>query len=149
MTKSAAIVGSVTPLLIRELLTSLKKGNKDIMNFSVIKAKLAVTALAIPVIALIVLFSSTPQVIGALPDAGADYKTKCASCHALDGSGNTVMGKKLEVKDLRSPEAQKLTDAQMATIIAKGKNKMPANASYTPDQVKQLVTYVRDLAKKK
>ncbi len=119
------------------------------MNFSVIKVKLAITALAIPVIALIVFFSSTPQAMGALPDGGADYKTKCAACHALDGSGNTVMGKKLEVKDLRSPEAQKLTDAQITTIIAKGKNKMPPNPSYTPDQVKELVVYVRELAKKK
>jgi cytochrome c6 len=120
------------------------------MNFPVRELKRAILAAAITAIALMVWFLSTPSAVGALPDVVADYKTKCASCHGLDGSGNTVMGKKLEVKDLRSAEAQKLTDAQMTTIIAKGKGKMPGNEkNFSAERIKQLVAYVRELGKKK
>jgi mono/diheme cytochrome c family protein len=78
------------------------------------------------------------------------YKTKCAMCHAPDGSGNTPVGKKLGVRDFRSPEVQKETDAQLAEIIAKGKNKMPGyEKSLNANQIKELVAYIRELAKKK
>jgi mono/diheme cytochrome c family protein len=75
---------------------------------------------------------------------------KCASCHAADGSGDTPAGKKLSVRDFRSEEVQKQTDAQLAEIINKGKNKMPAyEKSLKEAQVKELVAYIRALAKKK
>jgi mono/diheme cytochrome c family protein len=128
---------------------NLDKKGKRIMNFSVTKVRLAITGLAIPLLALAILFPGPARVIGALPDASTDYKAKCASCHGLDGSGNTPLGKKLQLKDLRSPEVQKMTDAQMNALITKGKGKMPGNAGFNPDQVKQLVAYVRELAKKK
>lgn len=83
-------------------------------------------------------------------DVAALYKTKCASCHAADGSGSTAMGKKLNVRDLRSSEVQKQTDAQLTEITAKGKNKMPPyEKKLTADQIKELVGYMRELAKKK
>ncbi len=83
-------------------------------------------------------------------DAAALYKTKCASCHAADGSGSTPMGKKLNLRDLRSPEVQKQTDAQLTEMTAKGKNKMPAyEKKLTADQIKELVAYIRELGKKK
>lgn len=77
------------------------------------------------------------------------YKSKCVACHAADGSGNTPIGKRLQVRDLRLSEVQKLSDAEMSEIITKGKGKMPAYASLKPAQVAQLVAYMRDLAKKK
>ncbi len=78
------------------------------------------------------------------------YKSKCAMCHAADGSGNTTAGKKLGVRDLRSPEVQKQTDAQLTEVTVKGKNKMPAyKKKLTEVQIKQLVAYIRELAKKK
>lgn len=78
------------------------------------------------------------------------YKAKCASCHAADGSGNTAVGKKLGAHDFRSEEIQKMTDAQLTEIIAKGKNKMPGyEKSLKPEQIKDLVAYIRQLAKKK
>src|SRR5258708_35551415 len=52
------------------------------------------------------------------------YKSKCQACHGPDGSGDTVMGKKLGAKDLRSAEVQKQTDPQIAEIITKGREKM-------------------------
>jgi cytochrome c6 len=83
-------------------------------------------------------------------DAEATYKAKCAMCHGPDGSGATPTGKSLKVRDLRSPEVQKQTDAELNDIVSKGKNKMPAfGKSLKPDEVSGLVAYARDLAKKK
>ena len=77
------------------------------------------------------------------------FQTKCAACHGPDGSGNTTVGKTLKLKDVRDPEAQKESDADLTTLIAKGKDKMPGNEkSLKPDQIKALVGYVRELAKK-
>ncbi len=78
------------------------------------------------------------------------YKAKCAVCHAADGSGDTAAGKKLGAHDFRSPEMQKLTDGQLSEIIAKGKNKMPAyDKTLKEPEIKGLVAYIRELAKKK
>lgn len=78
------------------------------------------------------------------------YKAKCASCHAVDGSGNTPAGKALKVRDVRDPEAQKQTDEQWIEITAKGKNKMPAfEKTLKPEQIKALVAHMRALAKSK
>jgi mono/diheme cytochrome c family protein len=86
----------------------------------------------------------------ALADDAALYKTKCALCHALDGSGNVPMGQKTGVHDFRSPEVQKMTDAQLTDITTKGKAKMPAyDKKLTADEIKGLVAYVRVLGKKK
>jgi len=78
------------------------------------------------------------------------YKSKCASCHAADGSGDTPAGKALKARDLRSPDVQKQTDEQLIEITAKGKNKMPAyEKSLKGDQIKGLVAFIRTLAKGK
>ena len=80
----------------------------------------------------------------ALADGAADYKSKCAMCHGADGSGNTPMGKKLELKDLKT---SKLTDAEMIELVTKGKNKMPA-AKLSGAEIKEVVSYVRGMQKK-
>jgi mono/diheme cytochrome c family protein len=78
------------------------------------------------------------------------YQTKCSACHAADGSGNTTVGKALKLQDIRNPEVQKTSDADLTTLIAKGKDKMPANEkALKPEQIKSLVAYVRELAQKK
>jgi mono/diheme cytochrome c family protein len=79
----------------------------------------------------------------------ATYKAKCAMCHGPDGKGETAMGKKLSLKDLASAEVQKATDTEISDTISKGKGKMPASKTLTPDQVKDLVAFVRSLGKKK
>src|SRR3954465_14320052 len=78
------------------------------------------------------------------------YQTKCAACHGADGSGNTTVGKALKLKDFRDADVQKMTDDELATLIAKGKDKMPANEkTLKPDQIKALVGYVHELVQKK
>ena len=120
------------------------------MNLSITKLKRIIIALALPMLAIIVFFPKTPPASAAAPDAAADYKAKCANCHAADGSGNTPVGKNMKLRDLRSPEVQKQTDAQLTTLIAKGKGKMPPyEKTLSADQIKQQVAYMRELAKKK
>lgn len=83
-------------------------------------------------------------------DAAALYKSKCAMCHAADGSGDTPMGKKTAAHDFRSPEIQKMTDAELIEITTKGKNKMPGyDKKLTADGIKGLVAYIRELGRKK
>jgi mono/diheme cytochrome c family protein len=83
-------------------------------------------------------------------DGAALFKTKCAACHGADGSGDTAMGKTLKIRDLRSADVQKQTDAELTEITTNGKGKMPAyKGKLTDDQIKQLVAAIRDLAKKK
>jgi mono/diheme cytochrome c family protein len=77
------------------------------------------------------------------------YKQKCTPCHAADGSGNNPMGKTLHARDLRSPEVQKHTDAELTEIITTGKDKMPAyGKTLKPEEIKGLVTYIRSIAAK-
>jgi mono/diheme cytochrome c family protein len=78
--------------------------------------------------------------------AGATtYKTKCAACHGAEGKGNPA----LKTMDFASAEVQKMTDAELTTIISNGKGKMPAYAkSLKPDQIADLVLYIRSFAKK-
>jgi mono/diheme cytochrome c family protein len=78
------------------------------------------------------------------------YQTKCAACHGPDGSGNTPVGKTLKIKDFSDPDSQKMTDDELTTLIAKGKEKMPANEkTLKPAQIAALVGYVHELAQKK
>ena len=81
--------------------------------------------------------------------AEATYKAKCASCHGPDGKGQTAAGKAMGAKDFASEEVQKMSDADLTDAIAKGKGKMPAYKTLTPDQVKDLAAYVRAFGKKK
>jgi mono/diheme cytochrome c family protein len=77
------------------------------------------------------------------------YKAKCASCHGIDGSANTAIGKNLKAKDLRSAETQKMSDEKLYQIVAEGRGKMPAfERSLGEDKCRQLVAYIRELAKK-
>jgi cytochrome c6 len=79
-----------------------------------------------------------------------NYKAKCAMCHGADGKGETPVGKKMGTHDFASPEVQKTSDADLATTIAKGKNKMPAYEKSLKDgDIKELVAYIRQLGKGK
>jgi cytochrome c6 len=84
----------------------------------------------------------------AFADAGADYKAKCATCHGAEGKGDTPAGKGMKVKDLASDDVQKQSDADLATIINKGKKPMPGyEGKLTKEQVDGLVKYIRSLKK--
>ena len=81
-------------------------------------------------------------------DTAKVYKTNCVLCHAADGSGSSPSGKALKAKDLRSPEVQGKSDAELAEFITKGKGKMPAfEKKLSADAIKSLVAYIRALPK--
>ena len=81
--------------------------------------------------------------------AGADtFKAKCAACHGATGAGDTTMGKNLKLRDMGSADVQKQTDDELATIIGKGKGKMPAyDGKLTKEQVGEVVKFIRSLKK--
>ena len=79
-------------------------------------------------------------------DAAATFKAKCAACHGADGTGS-AMGKKMGVHDWTSADVQGMSDAELSDIITNGKNKMPKFQSLKPEEVKELVAYIRTLKK--
>lgn len=101
---------------------------------------------ALIVIGLITLGSP----LASFGDDGATlFKSKCAMCHGPDGTGKTLMGDKLKIPDLHSADVQKKSDADLKTIITKGKDKMPAyETKLTKEQIDSLVAFTRSLAKK-
>jgi mono/diheme cytochrome c family protein len=76
------------------------------------------------------------------------YKSRCAMCHGSDGKGQTPVGQKMGAHDFASAEVQKESDDELAQIIARGKNKMPAyEGKLKPAEIKDLVGYIRKLGK--
>lgn len=96
-----------------------------------------------------VLLMPSTNLLGASSQGASLFQSKCVMCHGADGGGNTPVGKAMNIPDLRSPQVQKQSDVQLAEIISKGKGKMPANASLSAAQVKDLVSFLRSLTKKK
>jgi cytochrome c6 len=114
------------------------------------KKMIAITTISSFALAIALLLSSSSQATSAAVafDGASLYKSKCASCHGLDGSGNTAAGKAAKLRDLRSAEVQAQSDAQLAQITGKGKGKMPGyEKSVGADGVKQLVAHIRTLKK--
>jgi mono/diheme cytochrome c family protein len=80
--------------------------------------------------------------------SAAVYKQKCAACHGPDGKGDTPVGKSAKVRSFGDPDVGKQSDDELASVIEKGKNKMPAyGKSLKPEEIKALVAYIRTLAK--
>jgi cytochrome c6 len=104
-----------------------------------------ILAVTLPCAALLAL----PGLLRADGDAAKIYKKNCELCHGPDGSGNTPPGKAQGAKDLGSSEVQKKSDEELAEVITKGKNKMPAfGRKVKPEDIQRLVAYIRTLAKK-
>jgi mono/diheme cytochrome c family protein len=105
----------------------------------------------------IILFATvtlTSASLGLAADAAGTWNSQCASCHGKDGSGSTMMGKKLGVKDYRDAKVQSaFSDAEMTKAIKEGvkeggKEKMKAFGGKLSDaDVKALVAYIRGLKK--
>jgi mono/diheme cytochrome c family protein len=95
----------------------------------------------------IALMLSLPVVSQEAPEAL--FKGKCAMCHGADAAGKTSMGEKLKIPDLRAPDTQKKSDADLKVIMTKGKDKMPAyETKLSSAQIDSLTAYIRGLGKK-
>jgi cytochrome c oxidase cbb3-type subunit 3 len=86
------------------------------------------------------------QVSGDGPDPNLidlAWQRQCSTCHGPRGRGDGPQGAMVRAPDLTDPAWQdRVTDAQIAEVIRKGRNKMPAFE--LPDQVVEgLVKRVR------
>jgi mono/diheme cytochrome c family protein len=81
---------------------------------------------------------------------GADtYKASCSMCHGEAGDANTPAGKMFKAASFSSPDAMKLSDADLLLIIKKGKDKMPAwTGVLTDDQMKDVIAHIHTLQTK-
>ena len=78
------------------------------------------------------------------------YGYDCASCHSATGDGKTDVAKDLKVPDLTDPAVLKdQTDGEIFYILKNGHGNMPQEGDRVkPEQLWDLVNYVRSLAKK-
>jgi mono/diheme cytochrome c family protein len=113
--------------------------------------KLKFSSLSVLAALAVLLVSVAAPVRAAADDsAGANvYKAKCLTCHAKDGSGNTPVGKSLQSADLRSPEVQKKSNAELTESISEGKGNMPSfKTLLSEDEIRSVLSYVRTFAQK-
>jgi mono/diheme cytochrome c family protein len=76
------------------------------------------------------------------------FQSNCQMCHGADGNGSTPTGQALKIVNLHSPEVVRMSDAELASVISKGKKSMPAFGSQlTSRQIENLVSYIRTLQK--
>jgi mono/diheme cytochrome c family protein len=111
------------------------------MNMKTIRMQVFVTVISIAVMFLLALSAQAQNASEAL------YKSKCATCHGVDGTGS-AMGTKMGAHDLTTATAQGISDTELTDIIANGKGKMPKyGASLKPEDIKGLVAYIRTFKK--
>jgi mono/diheme cytochrome c family protein len=74
----------------------------------------------------------------------AVYDKSCKSCHGPDGAGNPAVSKmmKVEIKDLKSPEVQAMSDDDLKKVITDGNGKMKPIASASSSAA-DVVAYIR------
>jgi mono/diheme cytochrome c family protein len=95
--------------------------------------------------------ASTPEM---LTEARAHWADHCAGCHANDGSGDALIGKRTypPAPDMRLPETQRLTDGELFFIIQNGirLTAMPAwggGSGHDEEDSWKLVHFIRHLPK--
>ena len=104
-------------------------------------------------IALVLVCVMVLGVVGAAAqDSPMLYKTKCAACHGVDGNGDTPIAKKQNIKSFKDPSVQKMSEADLTAMIGEGGAKQLATHQFskkglTPEQIKGLVAYVKQLGK--
>jgi cytochrome c553 len=77
-------------------------------------------------------------------DGATVYKTKCAACHGADAAGKPAA----KIPALNGDDAKKLSDADLSKAITEKPKHAGVAKSLTPDQVKMVVAYIRELQKK-
>jgi mono/diheme cytochrome c family protein len=72
------------------------------------------------------------------------YDKACKSCHGADGTPNPAVAKmmKVEIKDLKSPDVQAMSDEDLIKVITDGKGKMKPVAAAT-SSAPDVVAYIR------
>jgi len=97
----------------------------------------------------VALFLILPNLSWAADDGASFYKTKCAMCHGADLTGKPAA----KIPSLVGDDAKKASDADLTDMISNGgkdKKAMHAfsNKGVTPEQIKMVISYIRDAQKK-
>jgi cytochrome c6 len=100
-------------------------------------------------ITLVAIMAATTMTTAFAQGSGEDnYKAKCAMCHGADGLASGPMGKMDKIPAFNSPEAKKLSEADMIAETKSGKGKMPPFAGKLTDaQIKEVIGFVKTLQK--
>lgn len=79
----------------------------------------------------------------------AIYTRSCKGCHGPEGQGNPAIAKamKVTIHPFSSPEVQSKSDADLKKLITQGYGKMKPVTSLKPDQVNDVIAYIRTLKK--
>ena len=111
--------------------------------------KTVVAIFATTVLTLALSALAPPHAALAFQSAKSIYASKCAVCHGNDGSANTAKGKELKVRNLRSEEFKKMSDAKAMEVMMKGKGKMEGyEKTIGKEKLEQLLAYCRELSNK-
>jgi mono/diheme cytochrome c family protein len=93
-----------------------------------------------------------PKTSQTLADARAHWADHCAVCHANDGSGDTIMGRRTypPAPDMRLPATQRLSDGELFYVIENGVRltAMPAwggGSAHDEQESWKLVHFIRHL----
>ncbi len=117
------------------------------MNSFAKKTVSAIFATAVLTLSLPALM--TPSNAVAVQSVKSLYASKCAVCHGNDGSANTAKGKELKVRNFRSEEFKKMSDAKAMEVLMKGKGKMEGyEKTLGKEKLEQLLAYCRELSNK-
>jgi mono/diheme cytochrome c family protein len=119
---------------------------RGIMKLETKKLPLADFAAGLLIVVLLIASPANSQDSASGPSV---YKSKCTTCHGPDGGG-TAVGKSLKAADLRSPEVQSKSDAELTQVISDGKGNMPGfKGTITDEEIHAVLAHVRTLAAKK
>jgi len=103
--------------------------------------RMYLTMFALALAAAAVMFAADAKAGKAL------YDTSCKSCHGPDGTPVAAIAKmmKVEMKDLKSKDVQSMSDADIASVITKGKGKMQPVKAVTSKSAEDVAAYVHTL----
>ena len=104
----------------------------------------------------IILTTVTLAGLAAVPGWAADakagqavYDRSCKSCHGADGAPNPAIAKAMNVqmKDLKSPEVQSKSDADLKKVVTDGQGKMRPLPPVSGPTLDNVTAYIRSLKK--
>ena len=118
------------------------------MHLSKLNAKQLV--ILVGLVAQVLVFNSTQWAVAKFDkrSIGEDiFRNRCTMCHGLDGSGDTTLGKKYKIPDLRSEKVQQHADDELLEIISGGRGDMPAfKKKLSRDSMHEVIDHLRKLS---